>query len=441
MKIVVSLLFWLLSAVNASAVTCPAVPATSVTYYVATNEAGASNTTCNGLHPTNTGGANCPFKDFTAPAVREKLHSTDVGQPTKNVTVKVRTGTYIIEPLELFPGEPVTGIYINANGANANEFVVLTNYNGEVVTLDGTCGLGIPECNFPLLPGRTGTLMEMYGDRIVVQGLRFRNVADRNAQIGSSNTFFQCNDLADGEDSLKNTASTGPATIYGNTFSGAVQAIDATLATNWTVSFNTISNGVKGVGMKVNATNSTISNNTFSNLTAEAISLGGAGSIDHPSDYEAANLTASNNLIHNVGIGVQVFWCSGCQIVNNQITGASQLGIFFGSDETTQQSGCRNGLGCLVTTGSVVTGNTFRAITGNNFIYGKSPQMVSGLTAGTNNYCITSGSAVFRWGTSDLDFDEWKTATGTDSTSALNCPGSSLGLIGKVILSGKSMVQ
>ena len=31
------------------------------------------------------------------------------------------------------------------------------------------------------------------------------NVADRNAQIGATNTFFQCNTLTGGEDSVKNT--------------------------------------------------------------------------------------------------------------------------------------------------------------------------------------------------------------------------------------------
>ena len=148
-RVIFQPVFILLSAVIAYAATCPATPTTAATYYVAINEPGASNTTCNGLHPTNQGGANCPFKDFTAVPVREKLYKTAVGDsPTKNVTVKVRTGTYIIEPLEVFVGEPVAGIYINANGANANEFVVLTNYNNEIVTLDGTCGLGIPSATY-----------------------------------------------------------------------------------------------------------------------------------------------------------------------------------------------------------------------------------------------------------------------------------------------------
>ena len=393
-------------------ITCPAIPTTAVTYYVAINEPGASNTTCNGLYPTNQGGANCPFKDFTAIPVREKLYKTSGGSsPTKNVTVKVRTGTYIIEALELFSGEPFAGIYINANGANANEFVVLTNYNNEVVTLDGI--------------GKTPTVMEMYGDRVVIQGLRFANAPDRSAQIGATNTFFQCNTLTGGEDTVKNTTSVGPVTVYGNTFTGSVQAIDATTAQDWTVSFNTITNGTKGVGFKVGAQNNTVVNNTFSNLIDEAISMGGGGSINHINDYEAANIIARNNLIQTVGKGIQMLWCNSCQVLNNEINGASVAGIYLGSNETIEQSGCRSGLGCLPTTGAVVTGNTFQAITGNLFIAGKNPAMITSITAGTNNYCVTSGSAVFRWGVTDLTFTQWKTATGTDTTSSLNCPGAS----------------
>jgi hypothetical protein len=425
-RVIFQPVFILLSAVIAYAATCPATPATTVTYYVATNEPGAHNTTCNGLHPTNQGGANCPFKDFTAIPVREKLYKTAGGSsPTKNVTVKVRTGTYIIQPLELFVGEPVTGLMINANGANENEFVVLTNYNNEVVTLDGTCGLGIPECNIPGAPNKTAVIMEIYGDRVVVQGLRFDNAAIRNTQIGATNTFFQCNILAGpydaDSDSVKNTTPVGPVTIYGNTFNGSYeQAIDATTAQNWTVSFNTFTNGVKGVGFKFGAQNNMISDNTFSNLTNEAISMGAAGSSNHVNDYEAVNIIARNNLIQTVGTGLQVFWCNGCQIIGNQIIGAAH-GINFGSDETTQQSGCRNGVGCLPTTGAVVTGNKFQTITGNVFITGKNPTMIANITAGTNNYCVTSGSALFRYGVGDLTFTQWKTTTNTDTTSSLTC--------------------
>ena len=157
--------------------------------------------------------------------------------------------------------------------------------------------------------------MEIYGDRVVVQGLRFTNVADRNAQIGATNTFFQCNTLTGGEDSIKNTLAAGPVTIYGNTFNGSYeQAIDATTAQNWTVSFNTFTNGVKGVGFKFGAQNNMISDNTFSNLTNEAISMGAAGSSNHVNDYEAVNIIARNNLIQTVGTGLQVFWCNGCRL-------------------------------------------------------------------------------------------------------------------------------
>lgn len=400
-------IFILLSAVIAHAATCPAVPTTSVIYYVATNESGASNTLCDGLSPTNQGGGVCPFKDFTTAAVRAKLYKTagDVS-PTKNVTIKVRTGTYIIEPLEVFVGEPVAGIYINANGANVNESVVLTNYNDEVVTLE---------------PGALSVMMEVYGDRVVVQGLRFNGAADRNAQLGATNMYFGCNHLTGGEDSVKNTTATGPVTIHGNTFTGHVQAIDATTAQDWTVTENVFSNGTKGVGFKANAINNTITANTCSNLTAECISMGAGGSLNHAASYEATNIVANNNLIQNVGLGIQALWCSGCQITNNQIIGASIVGVYLGSDETTEQSGCQAGAGCLPTTGLVVTGNNFHTITNNTFISGKNPQMITGITAGTNTYCVTSGSEIFRYGTVNLNFADWKTATGTDATSSLSC--------------------
>src|SRR3989344_9337632 len=156
-------------------------PNTDAIYYVAVNEPGADNEQCDGLAPTNEGGNHCPFKDFTSSRVREKLFLTSEGNfGTKSVTVKVRKGTYFIHPLKLFPKEPVQPLLINANGQSEAESVVLMNYNGEQAILGGTCPASFKECAAPRDPGRILTLLEIYGSYVIVQGLTFDNVSQRN---------------------------------------------------------------------------------------------------------------------------------------------------------------------------------------------------------------------------------------------------------------------
>jgi hypothetical protein len=425
-------LFFVGLASVASAASCPAPPSTKTTYYVAINEPGASNTLCDGLAPTNLGGGRCPFTDFSAKAVREKLYASAYGFGTKSVTVKVRRGTYGIRPMSLFPRELHQPLLINANGKTAGESVVFTNYGTERVTLDGTCPTSFVECKVPGAPGKIWTMMEIYGDRVIVQGLTFNNAAGRNIQIGATNVHIRCNTFIGpyglDSDSIKATQQLGPVVISNNEFRGPYeQAIDATLARDWLVEGNKIHEGIKGVGFKFNARNNIIRRNHFYDLKQEAVSLGAAGSTSHVNDYEAQNITAENNIIENVGKAVQINWCFNCRFNNNQVNRA-RLGVDFGTDEIALKSGCRNGAGCLPTAAAQVFGNRFRNLIGggdvtlNTFVKGKYPAMVKDFTAGYNAYCKTGGDEVFWFGENTLNFSGWKQATGTDSTSSLACP-------------------
>ena len=66
----------------------PSAPSSTETFYVATNEPGASNDACDGRSPVDAGGGRCPFKDFLSP------HTFRLLRDRRGVTVLVRAGHY-----------------------------------------------------------------------------------------------------------------------------------------------------------------------------------------------------------------------------------------------------------------------------------------------------------------------------------------------------------
>jgi hypothetical protein len=413
------------------------VPTTDVTYYVAINQSGASNTACDGLYPTNQGGGHCPFKDFTSANVRQKLSLDSGGNlGTKSVTVKVRAGTYQIHPLEIWgPLEPLQPLPIVSDATNAQEPVVLTNYNSEVAILDGTCPTSFSTCNYQDAPGKIWSIVETYGDHVYVQGLKFINAYSRNIQIGSTNTHVRCNNIigpyGSDSDSIKAATDQGPVYIYSNAFSGPnEQAIDGTLAHSWFVDNNSVTEG-GGFGFKFNAVNVFIRQNSFTDLSLNkpALDFGGHGSSQHPGQYEAYWISATDNLFDGVLYPVEFAHCYNCTFNSNYVKNA-EIGVNLGELDT-GGDGCQNGQGCLDSTGARVYNNRFKNISSasyDNLFVLADPAEIADLLMGNNIYCVPSGQSPRFWngGSIITSLSAWQSATGTDDNSQVLASTNSL---------------
>ena len=113
-------------------------------YYVMQNQPGADDTACNGEHPTDLGTTDangkrdCPFASFASFTLRNRMAPPSGNNRSR--TFFVGAGTYVT-----WPGR----LNLRGDGANASEAVILTNYRGAPVTLDGgncpaTCSLDTP---------------------------------------------------------------------------------------------------------------------------------------------------------------------------------------------------------------------------------------------------------------------------------------------------------
>jgi len=309
----------------------------------------------------------------------------------------------------------------------------LMNYNGEQAILDGTCPASFKECAAPRDPGRILTLLEIYGSYVIVQGLTFDNVSQRNIQIGANNTHIRCNHIkgayGPNNDSVKSATDEGPVYIYGNEFSGPFhQAVDATKAQDWILEKNIVHGGTKGFGFKFNARNVIVRNNHFYDLMEKGVDMGADGSSDHPYDYEAYNIRTENNVFERMGQTAAVIaHCSQCEFNNNTVSGA-QVGIDFGQEHQGFPDGCRNGKGCMPSANTKIFNNRFRnmkypKINLNNAFISAESARVSNLEASNNLYCVPQGEQPIFWrgGTFPQDLikslAEWQQKIGTDQGS------------------------
>jgi len=407
----------------------PFAPGRTV-YYVAANEPGADDEACDGLAPTDEGGGHCPFRDFASTRVRQKLAVGDDGFPyVSGVTVAVRDGTYVIEPMAVMADAPPGGLWIASDAGAPEEAVVLTAYEGEHPVLDGTCPADIVGCDSPEDPGRIWQLLNLLGRFVMVRGMGFDDVHKWNITVAARDVCIVGNTLAGSygsdSDSIKSFEGSGPNVIVrGNEFhTGFEQALDGTNAFGWLIEDNDIHGGAdRGIGFKYGASDCLVRGNRFSDLPGEAISLGGTSS-DHVYAEEASKLVAEGNVVTNVGGLAEVFSCRSCALRDNVLDGG-RLAVRIEGD---LPSGCPGG--CAVTTDLELRGNRFRNLPGDGpeVEEGAPPNAfvgmlgtVTGLDAGENLYCALAGSPeVFAVEGEIVGFAEWQSLTGTDETSEL----------------------
>jgi Right handed beta helix region len=369
--------------------------ASRVTYYVAIQEPGADNESCDGLSPVNRGGGNCPFKDFTSANTFRLLREAS------GVRVEVRAGAYGITS----EGLTVSG---SGNGGRA----VLTAYQNESVVFDGE--------------GIVREVLRVSGEGTTVERVTIQNSAAYNIEVrGGNDHIIQCNRFLQNvaSDSLKGTGGASGTVVRDNEFSRwDSQAIDLTDVSDWTIVDNVFRDpmGVKAnaIGAKFGARDVLIARNRFENTGG--LSFGGVGSA-HSDSFEAFRLVAEHNRLVNLdGQAVKFYSCSGCIFRDNDVDGAAG-GIVLGGEQLEGPSGCVGG--CRPTSGAVATGNRFRkmrggAESGPGIFWGVYSTEVSGLSAGGNLYCHGSESeSRFIFDGNVLDFAQWTRRLGTDGTS------------------------
>src|SRR6185436_2535108 len=127
--------------------------AASGTYYVAAGETGADNERCDGRSPSFVAAGRCPFRDFSSNRTQALLTGA------RAVRVELRAGTYAM------PG----GLTVEGTGTSESQRVVLTNYGGEAVVLDG--GSVARE------------VLRVSGRYVTVQGLTIQNSAAYNLEV------------------------------------------------------------------------------------------------------------------------------------------------------------------------------------------------------------------------------------------------------------------
>jgi len=260
-------------------------------YFVMQGVAGAHDVDCNGEFPTDLGTVdgdgkgNCPFASFRSGALRQ-LMNPQAGE-NKSRTFFVGAGTYQAWPHKL---------QLVGDGANADEAVILTNYKGGEVTLDGgdcpaTCTVDGPtgpveldpccphECNCGAAPqcqavlvggvdtGECGVewdkidrILIVMGSWVRVEGIHFTGCAEdavvvsarpstvtppiapndsifiSNNRIGGCDINENIKAFRQGPGPLDGGPAWGPTHVIGNEFYDMnSQAIDATGVHNWLV--------------------------------------------------------------------------------------------------------------------------------------------------------------------------------------------------------------
>lgn len=319
----------------------------STTYYVATNEPGASNTNCDGLAPTNEGNSHCPFENFNSQNVRNKL----VG--ASGVKMYVREGYYTINQI----GGDETGIRLIGNG---DEFtpVILSGFPGETATLDA--GETLVRADQIIAEKgeiteedvRIRQLISMDGQYEIVEHLTIKNGFRHNILVLGPYNIIRHNILIGAlEDSIKVTGDAHYGSIFDNDISfHSSQAVDYFGVDNWLIKNNDIHHPnvdpvsriveANGIGGKGGFTNLVITGNTIhdfdsSDQLSGAIVMGGTGDLGaFKKDSEgnlkpsAAFVIATNNTIYNYkGPAVRIDYCDTCEFSNNTIY--DTIGAFY----------------------------------------------------------------------------------------------------------------
>ncbi|HZO12034.1 MAG TPA: hypothetical protein VFB62_02210, partial [Polyangiaceae bacterium] len=159
-----------------------AEPRMSTTYYIAINQPGANNDSCDGLAPSDEGGGHCPFKDLDSERTRALLSGT------RDVRVELREGTYIIDGWE--------GLSVAGAGNSEAERLVLSAYPGENVVLDVPApdGAGCTEETAPSDPRCVRQVVRVSGQYTLVQGITVQNGLGYTFEVnGGAHHVVQCN--------------------------------------------------------------------------------------------------------------------------------------------------------------------------------------------------------------------------------------------------------
>lgn len=378
----------------------------SGTYYVATNQAGASNTLCDGLSPVDAGGGRCPFKDFNSATVRAILLDG------VNVRMEVRAGTYVLDGLE-------NAIVVQGAGTSFSQATTLVAYTGEAPIFDGS--------------NTTREVIRVTGTYVVIQGLTLQNAGAYNIEIrGGCHVHLYNNTLLQNfsSDSLKGDGGACDVEVMGNTLRHwSSQAVDLAGVSDWLIIRNHFSQPggsgtAKCIGQKFETVNVRVVANIFEGCGG--VAMGGISS-DHLGAYEASGLTVEGNVfINGTGFVFDAYSCLNCIFRNNQIYGSAYGGRLSGI-ATQGESGCNDGAGsCTPTTNFIDTGNVYRSLVGasgnpKNIYWAVDTTELSAFSAGTNTYCLAAGDSTDRFAIDGAvtNFAAWKTAVSSDTTSAV----------------------
>jgi len=282
----------------------------SKTYYVATNEPGASNTACDGFAPTNEGGGHCPFKDFNDDT-RWLLFDVE------GVKMVVREGTYVVKNIE-------DGITINGKG---DEFhpVILTGYPGEKAIITPAEGVD--------------STIGIFGKHVIVENLAIqRDTVTHIPNTGRWNIFIEAegviirNNILKGpvhQDSIKIGISNF-VFIFNNDISGyGSQSVDS-FGDNVLIKKNIVHDAIgKGnaFGTKGGTLNYTVVDNVIHDLEG-GLSFGGTGTLskykkDASGKYlpAATNAVALGNTFYNINktTAIHFQFCKDCTFEDNTV--------------------------------------------------------------------------------------------------------------------------
>ncbi len=411
-----------------------AEPATGTTYYVAVEEPGADNDLCDGLAPTDEGGGRCPFKDFTSPAVRGVLDGAS------DVRLEVRAGTYRVEGWE--------GIRVTGSGASAAAPAVLSAYPGEAPILDVAQpdGAGCTDMTAPSMPECVREVVRVSGTHTIVQGLTIRNGLGYQLEVvDGTNALIRCNRFEETvvfpsrSDQVKLTGASAFVEVRWNEFTAwRSQAIDMTRVTDVLVEQNDFHHPADAdggaVGMKLGTSRVVIRDNDIHDFGADptnqhAFSLGGEGAASD-TEYLAYDIEITENRIWNVpGILAQLVSCRGCAIRGNSLWDSGG-GVVLSASALGDPQCATSPTGCPPSLDPRIEQNRMRSLLGDGSVGAPEIPVWSeagaavGLVAGENLYCANViANVAFGWEGVPLDFDAWKTQSGTDATSML-VPGS-----------------
>lgn len=399
-------------------------------HYIAMNEPGADNDACDGLAPTDEGNGHCPWKDFTSP---NTLHALD---QVKSVRVDVRDGTYRVEGWE--------GIRVAGMGTSESERVILSAYPGESPILDvpRPDGVGCTEATAESDPKCVREVVRVSGDFTLVQGFTIRNGLGFHLELtGADDATIRCNhfvetvDFSMRSDQLKVDAGSTRVEISHNEFEAfRSQAIDMAPGYDVLIEKNRFHDPLEAnsgiVGMKLGTSGVIIRDNDIHDLGSDfvnnqAFSMGGTGSVTVDEDgFTAHDLHVIGNRLSNThGVLAQLIACQDCSVENNDVVNAG-AGVFVRAQALGDVAQCAGG--CKPSANPHITGNRFRQMIGNgeagtedSFI-GAEAGEGTGIVAGGNLYCasVVSGAG-FGWEGLIVEFDEWKTSSGTDADSVL----------------------